>query len=103
MYQMTVQLPNLPKGADVVVDGLGTFTNGETYTISEEMDMAYRRHNMTQKFTHNADGRLVAKTELGPTLLEATENNEGLDVTESESDQGYGQDALNFDSEGDDE
>jgi hypothetical protein len=36
MYELTVDNPNLGKNAKVQIPGLGTFENGQTYTVSKE-------------------------------------------------------------------
>lgn len=80
MYKMTVQLPNLPKGAEVAIDGLGVFENGYEYDISEEQANTFRARNAAQLFSHDKDGNLEVKTEQGPTLLQAYKKDDGIEV-----------------------
>lgn len=40
-HKLEVKKPNLPKGATVFVDGLGTFLNGEKENVSDAQVHAY--------------------------------------------------------------
>ncbi len=71
MYVLTVDIDTLAKGVPVEVDGLGVFENGYSYDISEEEAEAFRIKGTTQSFSHDKDGNLIVKTEVGPTLLQA--------------------------------
>lgn len=62
-YKISVDMPNLAKGAEVFIDGLGTFKNGESVVVSAEQVTHFR----------NAHGRVndVGQWEQGPTLGQA--------------------------------
>lgn len=76
MYKLHVKLPNAGSGVEVNITGLGTFENGKVYDISKEQAEAFRV----------ANGHIVAgehgepKHELGPTLVEAFKDREGIKV-----------------------
>lgn len=78
MYVLTVDIDTLSKGTPVEVDGLGVFENGYSYDISEEQAEAFRIKGTTQSFSHNDQGQLVVKNELGPTLLQAAKRKNSL-------------------------
>jgi hypothetical protein len=71
-YKITVDQPNLAKGTDVFIDGLGTFKNGETQTVSNEQVSHFR----------NAHGRVndQGTWEQGPTLGQAFPVEMGITV-----------------------
>lgn len=41
-YSLTVDYPNMPKGQELSIVGLGTFKNGSTTTISDEEAQMFR-------------------------------------------------------------
>lgn len=36
MYILEIEMPNLAKGTEVQIDGLGVFANGESHVIEED-------------------------------------------------------------------
>lgn len=67
-YEMTVDLPNLPKGVLVQIVGLGSFENGNTYEVTAEEARVFRsRHSVG--------------SEQGPTLLQYCKSMHGVEVT----------------------
>lgn len=87
MYKMTVQMPNLPKGTKVAIDGLGIFENGYEYDVSAEEAENYRSRNTVQTFHHDDEGNLIVETEIGPTLLQTTKKYDGIDVVKMSSEE----------------
>lgn len=71
-YKVTVNMPNLAKGAEVFIDGLGTFKNGESAVVSNEQANLFR----------NAHGRVNddGQYEQGPTLGQAFGEGTGVTV-----------------------
>lgn len=46
-YKLEVNKPNLPQGASVFVDGLGTFANGAKSSVSEKQVRSFEaKHNV---------------------------------------------------------
>lgn len=81
MYKMTVDFPNLAKGAEVQIDGLGIFENGYEHTISDELAQSYRAAHPKTVDEVDDDGELVErKLEQGPTLLTAFKDSLGIVV-----------------------
>jgi hypothetical protein len=70
-YVVTVDMPNLPKGEEVTITGLGAFVNGEATVVDEETENAFRVANQTSTSTHDEDGFQTLEWALGPSLLEA--------------------------------
>jgi hypothetical protein len=68
-YKITLDLPNLPKGQGVAINGLGEFKNGRSYTITPEQHDQFRAFNSVQVDDEENPGQVVNK--LGPTLLQA--------------------------------
>ena len=73
MYTIEINLPNLAKGAEVAIDGLGVFENGHTYYVSAEDAEIFRLRNTTHPSGEHdpADGFMTYETKQGPTLLQA--------------------------------
>lgn len=44
MYKITIDYPNMPKGQEVSIPGLGTFENGSTTTVTKEQSDAFRAY-----------------------------------------------------------
>lgn len=80
MYDMTLDLPNLAKGAEVEIDGLGLFENGYTYEIPADLADTFRRKHQRLEGEYNKQGRFEGTIVHGPTLLEAFKNHEGIEV-----------------------
>ncbi|HVI79821.1 MAG TPA: hypothetical protein VM715_16965 [Candidatus Acidoferrum sp.] len=67
-YSVKVSYPNLAKGQQVLINGLGTFENGSTASVSDEEAETYRAYR--------------AAAGLGNvTLSEAFRNNDNVSVT----------------------
>lgn len=97
VYEMTIDQENLPKGEPIQIAGLGTFENGITYTISKEEADAYRVYHTQHEDVIDADTQAVLGTEAvaGPTLLQASKNMYGVEVTTFESKSGSDPNARN--------
>lgn len=83
MYEMTIDQPNRPKNDPIQIPGLGTFANGGTYTIDDEAAQSFRSYHSRQTTVVDEKTEAVkgTKAELGPTLLEASKNMYGVEVT----------------------
>ncbi len=77
MYKLTVNMPNLPKGDDVIIDGLGVFKNGETSEVTAEQAAYFRRHHGGLAWDEAAEADVWKD---GRTLLEASKNMFGVEV-----------------------
>src|SRR3954453_15612338 len=67
-YSVKVSFPNMPKGQELLINGLGTFENGSTAAVSDEEAETYRAYR--------------ASAGLGDvTLTEAFKDNENVSVT----------------------
>lgn len=71
MYKLKLDLPTVPKGQGVLIDGLGELENGKTYTFDEETNQAFMVAHSTQETEVLEDG-IGVKTVLGPSLHEAS-------------------------------
>lgn len=82
-YKLSVNHPNLPKGGEVMIPGLGTFKNGETVEISDERAEAYQAANGTLKeVVEKGSGKPTGETrrEPGPPLDKALADAYGIKV-----------------------
>lgn len=70
-YNVTVDMPNLPRGEEVEISGLGRFKNGSTTEVSKEDAEAFRTFHQNVRFEHDENGALLTITEQGPTVLQA--------------------------------
>jgi len=85
MYKMVIDFPNLAKGAEVQILGLGIFSNGDTHIIDDDAAQNYRDHNTSIVEDFDEDGAVVGRhTEQGPTLLQAFHNHTGVTVEVAE-------------------
>ena len=75
MYEVSIDQPNLPKGAEVQIHGLGVFKNGDSATVSKEDAERFR----SLYSTVDNNGRTVQ----GPTLAQASKTMYGVTVTKS--------------------
>lgn len=80
MYEVTVNMDSLPKGADVEVDGLGMFKNGETTEVSDEAAEYFRVKHSTTTFDYDEKGNLIQETTPGPTILQAFRGVDHIDA-----------------------
>jgi hypothetical protein len=70
-YRLKFDNPNAGEGAQFSIHGLGTFTNGKTYEVSDEAAETFRRSNATIQQELNDEG-MATSSELvpGPALDE---------------------------------
>lgn len=75
-YELTVDLPDYPKGELVQIPGLGTFENGDSYSVSKEEADAYRAYHTRQIPIEDKETSAIvgSKLVLGPTLLKASKS-----------------------------
>jgi hypothetical protein len=85
-YDITVDLPNLPKGAEVQVNGLGILLNGETTFVSEDAANHWREMNVDLQQEYNDKGQLVTTVNKSGTLLQTLGKVDGLTVSTAEAD-----------------
>lgn len=85
MYELKLNLPNVGRGVEVEIDGLGTFKNGTTVEVSKAQAENFRQRNMVTEFETNDKGELQSKFKPGPTVLEAFRDTEGVDVVKAET------------------
>jgi hypothetical protein len=71
-YRLKVDHENLPPGVEVYVHGLGTFENGQTYDISDELALQFRAFNSTVESTYEEINgeQVIRRTENGMEILE---------------------------------
>jgi len=80
-YTLTVDIPNLGPNEEVQIPGLGTFKNGGTYEVDDELAERYRVAHTTVVPEFDENNNLVANNEeQGPTLLEAAKSMYGIEV-----------------------
>ena len=81
MYHIAFNSTELPRGAEIEVDGLGVFKNKSEYDVSKDDAEAYRQRHVQQTSEYDKDGNLIVTTEPGPTLLQAFHGREDVVVT----------------------
>lgn len=86
MYKMTVDFPNLAKGAEVQIDGLGIFENGYEHTVEDDQAQDFRNSHSTVEEEHDEEGNVISHTTVpGPTIVQAFKNTEGITVIGSKA------------------
>jgi hypothetical protein len=80
MYNLTIDLPNLAKGAEVDIDGLGRFENGGSYEISDDEAEAFRTKHQTVTSEYDSEGNLHTTLEKGPTVAQAFSGDKNVTV-----------------------
>jgi hypothetical protein len=82
MYELVLDVPGAPKGEPFQIVGLGTFENGNTYTVTKAEADAYRQfHSRTVPVVNEEDQAIVgSNVQLGPTLLQDSKNMYGVEV-----------------------
>jgi hypothetical protein len=70
-YTVTVDMPNLHRGEEIEIPGLGLFKNGSTKDVSKEEAEAFRVFHQTAETTYDADENQQTEWTKGPTLLQA--------------------------------
>lgn len=73
MYDITIDFPNMPKGQEVSIPGLGTYANGTTSTVTKEEADMFR--------TYQTDTGMPDQT-----LLQAFQKQDGVTVTTQSTD-----------------
>jgi hypothetical protein len=76
-YKLTVDQPHLGDAGTVYIHGLGTFTNGKSYEISDDLEQNFRVVNSVD----NGEP-YQAKMEFGKPLSEVAESMYGITVEE---------------------
>jgi len=84
-YDVTVDLPNLPKGAEVQVNGLGILRNGETAFVTQAQADHWREMNATLAHEYDDKGQLVTKTVKSRTLAQTLGKVRGFEVVKAEA------------------
>lgn len=81
-YEVTLDLPGTPKGEPVQIVGLGTFDNGSTFEVTKEEAEYYRAFHVRQEPIVDDETQAILGSEavLGPTLLQAFKDTEGVEV-----------------------
>lgn len=82
MYSIAIDLPNLPEGGTLIIDGLGEFTNGTTTDVSEEDALSYQSRNAEIESDYDDEGKLHTSLKAGKTLLEVFANHPFIKVTD---------------------
>lgn len=72
-YEITVNYPNMPKGAEVAIPGLDTLKNEEMYAVTDEQADAFRAYQ-------------VASGGQDKTLLQSFQGAEYVTVTTAKTD-----------------
>jgi hypothetical protein len=84
-YKLEFDFPNLAKGTEVQIVGLGTFRNGESYTISERRAAEWRSANTVQSHSYDEAGNLVPDDVQDPgTLYKAFKSNKSVKISKAE-------------------
>ena len=81
MYTIAIDLPNLPEGSALEIDGLGEFQNGQTFDISDELADTYQARKAVLVSEYDEEGHLHNSLEAGPTLMEAFADHPFIKVT----------------------
>lgn len=87
MYTMTIDLPNLAKGADVEIDGLGLFQNGDTVTVDKDLAETFRQRHQTVESETDQSGNTQRTIVRGPTLLQYFSKHDHIVVTTDKQDE----------------
>jgi len=85
MYEVTVDMPNLPTGATVQVPGLGELENGGTYFVNKDEAAAWRSANTRQEAHFDDKGDMVVEMVDPGTLLQVLNKVPGLSVETADS------------------
>lgn len=82
MHTISIDLPDLPKGTEVEVDGLGKFENGYTYDITDEQADYFRIKHQTLHTELGENGSQQNSIVLGLSLEEAFADHPYIKVAE---------------------
>lgn len=80
MYEVTINMENLPEGADVEIDGLGRYKNGSTNEVTKEEADYFRLRHQTVAYSYDKKGNMKQEITPGPTVLEAFKGVDGINV-----------------------
>ena len=81
MYTIAIDMPNLPKGGKLEIDGLGEFVNGETAEVSDVDADSYQARKATLDQKYDDQGFLHGTLVEGPTLDEVFKDHPYITVT----------------------
>jgi hypothetical protein len=85
-YKLTVNQPHLGDEGTVYIHGLGTFQNGKTYSIGDDLAQNFQIVNTIDSGSIDGDpesetfGSYIPKTAFGPSLDVAAETMYGITV-----------------------
>lgn len=82
-YKLTVDQPHLGDEGTVYIHGLGTFQNGKSYLISDELAQNFEVVNTVDEGGTNDDGVYVPKMVFGKPLDVMAESMYGITVTKN--------------------
>lgn len=85
-YKLTVDQPHLGDEGTVYIHGLGTFQNGKSYLISDELAQNFEVVNTVDEGGTNDDGVYVPKMVFGKPLDVMAESMYGITVTKNAGD-----------------
>src|SRR5689334_979644 len=89
VYEVDLDVPGRPKGDQIQIAGLGTFSNGDSHEITDDQAQAFRvSRSTTEPVLGDDDEVLGSERVLGPTLLQASKNMNGVSVTTVTSSKG---------------
>lgn len=80
-YTIAINLPNLPVGGTLIIDGLGEFTNGASFDISDDDALMFQARKAEVVSDYDDKGQLHTSVETGPTLAEVYANHPYITVT----------------------
>lgn len=82
-YKLKLDLPNVGKGVEVYLEGLGVLENPGEYEVSDEEADAFRVTHQEVTYHQDEETGTVTHTtvEPGPTVLEYFEGREGIEVS----------------------
>lgn len=83
VYEVELDLPGIPTGEPVQIPGLGTFNNGDTLDVTKREAEFYRSYHIHQEPIVDEETQAILGSEavLGPTLLQAFKDTNGVKVT----------------------
>jgi hypothetical protein len=82
-YKLELDLPNVGKGVEVYLEGLGMFENPGEYEISDEQAEEFRVAHQVVTYHQDPDNGLITSTDIepGPTVLQYFKDREGITVS----------------------
>lgn len=82
MYNIQFDLPNLAKGAEINIGGLGSFINGQSFNVTDEEAEQFRVFGTTYTSETDESGFLTLTAVKGKNLREAFDGVPGITVSE---------------------